>query len=118
MAQVALSMLAFLGHHLRERGHDVEMKLIHLFVKLPRTLRSLRSQDVERMFDVPFLLSSNRGKGLAETSRGGLPHAGIARDCERFEHDLLNDQAGDEVALRDRAHECFADSLPIFGVDI
>src|SRR5271166_3919629 len=70
------------------------------------------------MLDVPFLLCSNRSKSIAETARCRLSDAGITCDSERFKHDFLNDQAGNEVALRDRAHECFADPLPILGVDI
>ena len=42
----------------------------------------------------------------------------VTGDGERFEHDLLNDQTRDEVALCDRAHECFANSLPVLRVDV
>src|ERR1700721_1190518 len=70
------------------------------------------------MLDVAFLLCGNRGKGSAETARSGLPDTGITCDSERFEHDLLNDQTGHEVAFRNAAHECFANPLPIPGVHI
>src|ERR1019366_1412766 len=111
-------MLAFFGYHLRERSHDVEMKPVHLIVESLRIPGSLGSENLHRMLDVPFLLCGNRSKGLAETSRSSLPDTGIACDCERFEHDLLNNQTGDEVALRDRTHECLANPLPVPGVDI
>ena len=59
-----------------------------------------------------------RGKGLAETSRRHFPHAGVAREGEGFQHDLLDDQAADEVALCDAAHERVAEPLPMFAVDV
>jgi hypothetical protein len=70
------------------------------------------------MLDVPFLFCGNRGKRSAETAWSGLPDTRITCDSERFEHDLLNDQTGYEVAFRNAAHECFANPLPVPGVHI
>src|SRR5580698_2187576 len=104
MAQVALSMPAFLGYHLRECCHYVEMEPVHFIVESLWIPGSLGSENLHRVLDVPFLLCGNRSKGLAETSRGGLPNPCVACNRERFEHDFLNNQTGDEVALRDRTH--------------
>ena len=79
VAQVALSVPAFFGYHLRERGHDVEMKPIHLIVESPCVPGALGSENLHRMFDVPFLFCGDGGKGLAETSRSGPPDTGQAR---------------------------------------
>ena len=49
----------------------------------------------------PSSSCSDCGKGLAETARSGFPDACVACDGERFEHDLLNDEAANEVALCD-----------------
>src|ERR1700677_3956298 len=111
-------MPAFLGNHLGERSHDVEMKPIHLVIETLCVPGSLGFENLHRVLDVPFLLCSNRGKGLAETARSGLSDASIACDSERFEHHLLNDQTGHEVALRNQAHECFTNPLPVPGVDV
>src|SRR5580658_1651259 len=111
-------MPAFLGNHLGERSHDVEMKPIHLVIESLWVPGSLSLENLHRVLDVPFLLCSNSGKSLAETAWSGLSDTGIACNSERFEHDLLNDQTGHEVALRDTAHECIMNPLPVPGVDI
>src|ERR1700683_432711 len=94
------------------------MKPIYLLIEALWVLGSLGSENIHRMLDVSFLLCCDCGKGFAETSRSGLPNPCIACNSERFEHDLLNDQACDEVALCDRAHECLANPLPIPGFHI
>src|ERR1035438_5904130 len=110
-------MPALLGDHLRQSSHDLEMKPIHLVIEALWIPGSFGSENLHRVLDVAFLLCSDRGEGLAETARSSLSDTGIACDSERFEHDLLNDQTGNEIALRDRAHECFANPLPVPGVE-
>src|SRR5205814_4123367 len=39
-------------------------------------------------------------------------------DLEGFQHNLLDDQAADKVALCDATQECVAESLPMLGVDV
>src|ERR1043166_148823 len=67
------------------------------------------------------VLAFVRGDGaedLAEASgRDRRPSRG-AGERERLEHDLLNAQAADVVALGDAGHEAFAESLPMFSVDV
>src|SRR5580692_5321729 len=65
-----------------------------------------------------LFLRRDRSEGLAKTPRRHLPDARIARHRERFEHDLLHDQASNEVALTYTAQERLAKPLPVFSVNI
>src|SRR6266851_9232396 len=94
------------------------MQLIDLLVEALSVQPSLRSENRHRVSDVLFFLGGDGGKGLAQAPRCHLPDAGIARYGEGFQHDLLDDQAADEVALRDAAHECVAETLPMPRFDV
>src|SRR6202451_2302594 len=113
-----MSVLAFFGKHLCERGHDIKVQSIDLVVEPLCVERSLGTENRHGMIDVFFFLRSNGGEGLAKASRRNLTHPRIAGDGERFQHDFLHDQAANEVALRDAAQEGFAQPLPMQSIDV
>src|SRR6266567_6015061 len=94
------------------------MKPIYFLIESLWVFGALGPENLQRVFNVLFFFCSNCRKSLAEASRSRFPDARITCHGERFEHDLLNDQAGDEVALCDAAYECLANTLPILRVDI
>ena len=94
------------------------MQPVHLVVEALRVQGSLRSENRHGVIDVLFFLCCDGGKGPAQTPRRHLPDACIACDGEGFQHDLLDDQAANEVALCDAAQECFAEPLPMLRVDV
>jgi len=68
------------------------------------------------VIDVIFFFRCDAQEGFAQGTWGYFADAEIAGDGEGFEHDFLDDQAGDEVALGDAAQECLAEALPMLGV--
>src|SRR5450755_2221857 len=116
MAELAVAIPVFAGKHLREYAHDLNVKLMHLVIEALDIERPLGSEDRHRMLDVVFFLGGNCGEGIAQAARRDLSYALVAGDGEGLEHDLLNDETGDEVARINLAKVRGAQALPILGV--
>src|SRR5438105_9879533 len=113
-----MSIPAVLRQHLRESAHDIQMQPVQLLVEALRVARALRSENRYSVTDVLFFLCGDAGKGFSQTARSDLPDAGVAREGEGFEHDLLDDQAADKVARVDAAQERAAQPLPMLCFDV
>src|SRR5882762_6224104 len=92
------------------------MQAVELFVELLRVAGSLGSENRHGVIDVIFFFGCDAQEGFAQGTGGYFADAEIAGDGEGFEHDFLDDQAGDEVALGDATQECLAEALPMLGV--
>ena len=79
---------------------------------------ALRLENRDGVIGVLLLVRRDGTEDLAETPRRNVRYSGVAREREGFQHDLLDDEAADGVALCDAAHESLAEPLPMFSVDI
>src|SRR6267142_2275289 len=92
------------------------MEAVDFVVEALRVAGSLGSENRHGVIDVIFFLGCDARESFTQGAGGYFAHAGIAGDGEGFEHDFLDDQAGDEVTLGDATQECFAKALPMLGV--
>src|ERR1700704_3834108 len=94
------------------------MEAVDFVVEALGVAGALRSQNRHGVIDVVFFLCRDAGEGFAQAPGSYFAYACIAGDGEGFEHNFLDDQAGDEVVLGYAAQECFAEALPMLSVDV
>src|SRR6267154_845506 len=92
------------------------MEAVDFVVEAVGVAGSLDSENRHGVIDVIFFFGCDAREGFAQGAGGDFADAEIAGDGEGFEHDFLDDQAGDEVALGNATQECLAKALPMFGV--
>src|SRR5207247_11002286 len=101
-----------------ESGHHLEMQPVQLVVEAVGVRVALRFENRHGVIGVLLFVRRDGIEDLAETPRRNVRYSGVAREREGFQHDLLDDEAADGVALCDAAHESLAEPLPMFSVDI
>src|SRR5882762_9533254 len=94
------------------------MQTVDFVVEALLVAGALRCENRHGVIDVIFFFSCDAREGFAQGAGGYFADAGITGDGEGFQHDFLDDQAGDEVTLGDAAKEGFAKALPMFGADV
>src|ERR1700704_538339 len=94
------------------------METVDFIVEALGVAGSLGPENRHGVIDVIFFFRCDAQEGFAQGTWGYFADAEIAGDGEGFEHDFLDDQAGDEVALGDATEECLAEALPMLGVDV
>src|SRR6266403_3256810 len=92
------------------------MQTVDFIVEALGVAGSLGSENRHGVIDVIFFFSCDAREGFAQGAGGYFADAEIASVGEGFEHDFLDDQAGDEVALGNATQEGFAEALPMSGV--
>src|SRR5258707_15668909 len=92
------------------------MESVDFVVEGLRVAGTLGSENRHSVIDVIFFFGCDGREGFAQDVGSYFADAEIAGDGEGFEHDFLDDQAGDEVALGDATQECLAEALPMLGV--
>src|SRR5258705_1554682 len=92
------------------------MQTVDFIVEALGVAGSLGAENRHGVIDVIFFFGCDAQEGFAQGAGGYFADPEIAGDGEGFEHDFLDDQAGDEVALGDATQECLAEALPMLSV--
>src|SRR5882762_5575974 len=91
------------------------METVDFVVEALGVAGSLGSENRHGVIDVIFFFGCDAREGFAQGPGGYFADAEIAGDGEGFEHDFLDDQAGDEVALGGATQKSIPEALPMLG---